>query len=187
MSRAKQVNAFVCHTTGGTGGVRVNEDWWRTPRVQGGPGWTQTKGYNVMIERDGKMWFLKDPKARYGYTDVYDPKCWEHITNGVGGFNRNIVNVSYIGGVGGKDDRTEAQKASFLIAIRLWIEWMQANGGDLSKAQINGHYKYSKDINGNGIIDPWEKSKTCPNFDAWAEYRWILQTAGNPANRLPNP
>lgn len=186
MSRAKQVNAFICHTTGGTGDVRSIEDWWRTPKDKGGPGW-KSKGYNVVIDRSGKLWFLVKPSEKYGYSDVYDPICWEYITNGVGGFNSTLVNVSYIGGLKGLDDRTTEQKAGFLNAIKLWLDWMLANGGDLSKCQINGHYHYSKDKNGNGIIDQWEKSKTCPNFDAWEEYRWIMQTSTNSANKLPNP
>lgn len=184
MSRAKQVKAFVCHTTGGNGDVRSNEDWWRTPKSKGGPGW-RGKGYNAIIDLKGKLWFLVNPNAAYGYSDVYDEKCWEFITNGVGGWNSEIVSVSYIGGVDGKDTRSDAQKAGFLKAIDLWLEWMAKNGGDLTSAQINGHFHYSKDKNGSGIIEEWEKSKTCPNFNAWEEYRWIMQTATNNANKLP--
>lgn len=184
MSRAKYCKAFVCHTTGGNGDIRTNEDWWRVPRAQGGPGWTG-KGYNVFIDLKGELWYLIDPKAKYGYSKVYDEKCWEFITNGVGGWNSQIVSVSYAGGMNGKDTRTDEQKAAFLIAIRQWMDWMIKNGGDLTTAQIDGHYHYSKDKNGNGIIEEWEKEKTCPNFDAHKEYRWLMQTSINTANKLP--
>jgi N-acetylmuramoyl-L-alanine amidase len=184
MSRAKNIQAAVIHTTGGNGTVQSNEDWWRTPKAKGGPGWSG-KGYNVIVDLQGVLWFLINPTAKYGYSKVYDAKCWEFITNGVGGWNNQIVSISYIGGVGGIDTRTDEQKAGLLIALKHWMDWMLANGGDLANAQIDGHFHYSKDKNGNGIIDPWEKSKTCPNFDAHIEYRWLMQTGENPANELP--
>jgi N-acetylmuramoyl-L-alanine amidase len=40
------------------------------------------------------------------------------------------------------------------------------------KARIRGHRDFSKDLNGNGIIEPREWIKACPCFDA-AEYRRV--------------
>lgn len=98
----------------------------------------------------------------------------EHLnSNGVKGFNRWIINIAYIGGVesqSGKlvavDNRTDAQKKSMLTLLK-----------DLRKrypsAVIQGHRDFSPDKNGNGIVDPWERIKECPCFDAKIEYKDI--------------
>ena len=38
-------------------------------------------------------------------------------------------------------------------------------------AMICGHRDFSPDLNGNGIIEPWEWMKACPCFDAIDEYQ----------------
>lgn len=95
----------------------------------------------------------------------------EEVSNGVKGYNSVCINVAYIGGIekrGGKlvgvDNRSEAQKESL---IRL-LSSLKAR---YPQATIQGHRDFSPDLNGNGIIDPWERIKECPCFDAKDEYR----------------
>ena len=38
-------------------------------------------------------------------------------------------------------------------------------------AMICGHRDFSPDLNGDGIIEPWEWMKACPCFDAIDEYQ----------------
>ena len=94
----------------------------------------------------------------------------DQVSNGVKGFNSVSINVAYIGGVISQegvlksvDNRTAEQKASLRTLI-----------GELKKrypqAVIQGHRDFSPDTNGNGVIDPWERIKDCPCFDAKVEY-----------------
>ena len=94
----------------------------------------------------------------------------EEISNGVQGYNSTSINVAYIGGIdrNGKatDNRTSEQKKSLVDLLKQLRE-------RYPKARIMGHRDISPDKNGNGIIDPWERIKECPCFDAITEYKDI--------------
>ena len=94
----------------------------------------------------------------------------QFVSNGVKGYNSTSVNVAYVGGIdsNGKavDNRTDAQKASL---VKLFKELR----GRYPNAQILGHRDISPDTNGNGIVDPWERIKECPCFNAKDEYKDI--------------
>ena len=100
----------------------------------------KTVGYHYIIKADGEVVNLLDIA---------------HPSNGVAGWNSQIVNVCYIGGIDKdgkpKDTRTDAQKASLLRVI-----------GDLKarfpNAKIQGHRDLPK------------VNKACPSFDANKEY-----------------
>ena len=92
----------------------------------------------------------------------------EAICNGVAGFNRNALHVSYIGGVdeNGKplDNRTDAQKAALYFFVSGWA-------AKYPDAKIMGHRDFSRDLNRDGILQPSEWAKACPSFDVreWCE------------------
>lgn len=94
----------------------------------------------------------------------------EEVSNGVQGYNSTSINVAYIGGIdrNGKavDNRTSEQKKSLVDLLKQLRQ-------RYPKAQIMGHRDISPDKNGNGIIDPWERIKECPCFDALTEYKDI--------------
>lgn len=94
----------------------------------------------------------------------------EEISNGVQGYNSTSINVAYIGGIDGNgkatDNRTSQQKKSLVELLKQLRE-------RYPKARIMGHRDISPDKNGNGIIDPWERIKECPCFDAITEYKDI--------------
>lgn len=94
----------------------------------------------------------------------------QFVSNGVKGYNSTSVNVAYVGGIDAKgepiDNRTDEQKQSL---VRLLKELK----GRYPKAQILGHRDISPDTNHNGIVDPWERIKECPCFDAIIEYKNI--------------
>lgn len=192
MSRAKKNPNFVWHCTAGFSGVAAIENFWHNTL-----GWN-SKGYLAIIELDGTIWWLhRNSKGKTsGYSKEFNPNCFEFVTNGVKGFNEGIVNAATIGGVENagtakhpiwraKDTRTDEQKASQLVVLHHYFEWLKANGGDVSKISIDGHYHYSTDKNRNGIIDTWERIKECPSYDAKEEFRWLLIRKGNTANQLP--
>ena len=117
-------------------------------------GW-EYPGYHYLIDSTGKIHQLLDT---------------EHVSNGVQGYNQTAINIAYIGGIdaNGKaiDNRTKEQKQSL---IRLLLALRKK----YPEAKILGHRDISPDTNGNGIVDPWERIKECPCFDAITEYKDI--------------
>lgn len=117
-------------------------------------GW-KSPGYHFVIFPDGRIVKMLDES---------------HVSNGVKGHNAHSINVAYVGGIDGNgkavDNRTQAQKDSLM---RLLIQLKRT----YSDAKIMGHRDLSPDLNGNGIVDPWERVKECPCFDAITEY-WSI-------------
>ena len=91
----------------------------------------------------------------------------EQPSNGVKGYNGYAINVAWMGGISntGKaiDNRTDAQKQS----LRELLTELKHRYPD---AKILGHRDISPDKNHNGVVDPWERIKECPCFDAITEY-----------------
>lgn len=115
-------------------------------------GW-KNPGYHYVIQADGTV------KQLLGE---------QFVSNGVKGYNSTSVNVAYMGGIDadGKavDNRTDAQKASLITLLK-------ELKGRYPNAEILGHRDISPDKNGNGIVDPWERIKECPCFNAKDEYK----------------
>lgn len=113
-------------------------------------GWTNP-GYHYVIPPDGTVTQLLDE---------------QQVSNGVKGYNQTSINVAYIGGIDstGKavDNRTDAQKT----ALRQIVSVLKRRYPD---AEVLGHRDISPDKNHNGIVDPWERIKECPCFDAKTE------------------
>ena len=114
-------------------------------------GW-KNPGYHYIVDPGGAIHQLLDD---------------EKVSNGVRGYNQTAINVAYIGGIDadGKatDNRTGPQKKALAKLLRL----LRSRYPD---AVILGHRDISPDTNGNGIVDPWERIKECPCFDAKTEY-----------------
>lgn len=113
-------------------------------------------GYHYVIEANGAITNIW-PESKY--------------SNGVKNMNSHSINIAWIGGVDeahpmGIDNRTEAQKRS----LRILLKELRAK---YPKAVIMGHRDTSPDLNHNGIVDPWERIKDCPCFDAMVEYKDI--------------
>lgn len=115
-------------------------------------GW-KNPGYHYVIQADGTITQLLGE---------------QFVSNGVKGYNSTSINVAYMGGIAsdGKavDNRTPEQKESLLKLLK-------ELKGRYPKAEIMGHRDISPDTNGNGIVDPWERIKECPCFDAKEEYK----------------
>lgn len=114
-------------------------------------GW-KSPGYHFVIFPDGRIVKMLDESQ---------------VSNGVKGYNAHSINVAYVGGIdsNGKavDNRTQEQKDALM---RLLMQLKRT----YSDAKIMGHRDLSPDLNGNGIVDPWERVKECPCFDAITEY-----------------
>ena len=117
-------------------------------------GWKHP-GYHYVIQADGTITQLLGE---------------QFVSNGVKGYNSTAVNVAYMGGIDAQgkavDNRTPEQKASL-------VKLLKELKGRYPKAEIMGHRDISPDTNGNGIVDPWERIKECPCFNAKDEYKDI--------------
>lgn len=144
----RKIERIFVHCTAGSQKATVNDIMAEFRRK----GW-RNPGYHYVVMADGTIHKLLDE---------------DKVSNGVQGYNSTSVNVAYTGGVDAKlksvDNRTEAQKESLLRLLR---ELRQR----YPSAVIMGHRDISPDKNGNGIVDPWERIKDCPCFDAKDEYK----------------
>lgn len=143
----RDINIIFVHCTAGNQRQKIT-DLLAEFRMKG---W-KNPGYHYVVDADGVTHQLLSV---------------EKVSNGVRGFNAHSVNVAYLGGVDAKgrpvDNRTEAQK----IELR---ELLQVLHKQFPKAKIMGHRDISPDVNHNGKVDPNERIKECPCFDALTEY-----------------
>lgn len=118
-------------------------------RVRGFSSW----GYHYYVRKDGRIERMRDES---------EPGAHAY------GYNHNSIAVCYEGGldVNGRpaDTRTSHQKRTLHALLRSLKE-------DYPEAVIKGHRDLSPDVNGNGRVDKWERTKECPCFDAMAEYQ----------------
>lgn len=151
------IDRIFIHCTAGFGDVGAIRKHWRSM------GW-KVDGYHYFIYEDGT---------------VVQLNSLDKVTNGVKNHNSKSVHIAYQGGVDRKnvnkavDTRTEAQKAAILDTIFKVLAELKLSQ-DVSKIQILGHRDISPDKNLNGQVDPWERIKECPSFDAIPEYDWII-------------
>lgn len=167
--RMRNIKYIVIHATGTSSDTSIDsiKNYWFNPKNKGGLGW-KTGGYHYIIKSNGEIINM------YGLNTV---------TNGVYGFNQNSVHISYIGGKDGVDTRTDEQKESILKVIKVVYSKLRRYQ-DVSSIKIRGHRDFSDDLNGNNIIDPWERIKECPCFDAIEEYGWIQGNEALKDNKL---
>ena len=117
-------------------------------------GWKRP-GYHYVVKPDG---------------NIIEMLSDNYIANGVKNYNQNSIHVAWIGGIlkAGKnivswDNRTPQQKqALFDLLTKLKLRYRDAI--------ILGHRDISPDLNHHGVVDPWERIKQCPCFDAMVEY-----------------
>jgi N-acetylmuramoyl-L-alanine amidase len=164
----RQVDNIFIHCTAGYGDVDAIRRFWREEL-----GWKQV-GYHYFVYEDGSVHVLAPI---------------DQVVNGVRSFNANSVHIAYQGGVlrdnlnQAADTRSEAQKATILHLIRDTMESLKRYQ-PVDHVKVIGHRDASPDRNGNGIIEPWERIKECPSFDAVKEYRWTTGILAQQINRL---
>ena len=146
----RRIERIFIHCTAGNQKATV-EDLTKVFKQRG----FKNPGYHWVVLADGAIYQLLDEKE---------------VSNGVYGYNSTSINIAYTGGIdaSGKavDNRTEEQKKSLVSLLKELRE-------RYPKAKIMGHRDISPDKNGNGIVDPWERIKECPCFNAITEYKDI--------------
>ena len=114
-------------------------------------------GYHFYIRKNG---------------DIKSTRPLERIGAHTRGFNKESIGICYEGGLDckghPKDTRTEVQKA----AIRELVNELCRKYTTV--VEVRGHRDYSPDLNGNGVIEPFEWLKACPCFDVQSEFTSFL-------------
>lgn len=181
--RLKNVDLIVIHCSAGNGLIPSMENYWYNTLKWKSP------GYHIIIYPNGTKYYIGKDKKYHLSSDKFDPN---QITNGVAGFNTRSLNVCYVGGViksGTKwiavDTRTEPQKVSLYETITFLLSLLKTAKNGLNNIKILGHRDLSPDKNGNGVIEPWERIKECPSFDAIDEYFWLVYSNENRSDELP--
>ena len=145
----REVNLIVVHCSA----TRVDRDITARDidsfhRVRGFSSW----GYHYYVRKDGSIEKMRDES---------EPGAHAY------GHNRDSIGLCYEGGldVNGRpaDTRTAAQKRTLVALLR-------SLRADYPGARIVGHRDLSPDVNGNGRVDKWERTKECPCFDAAEAY-----------------
>jgi N-acetylmuramoyl-L-alanine amidase len=135
MARNIKYIAVHCTATPQNTSISAIQSYWQKQL-----GW-KMPGYHFIVKPDGELVQLLPI---------------EQVSNGVQGFNSQIINISYIGGVDQNnkpvDNRTPAQKAALIKKLKeLKIKY--------PFAKIQGHRDFPN------------VKKACPSFDAIKEYK----------------
>ena len=117
--------------------------------------------------------FVIDEKGR-----IFTGRPLNHVGAHCKGHNAHSIGICYIGGLNDQgepaDTRTPMQKLAIRALIALLIN-------EFSIRDVYGHRDLSPDLNGDGIIEPEERLKQCPCYDAHAEWldylRELAQTS----------
>jgi N-acetylmuramoyl-L-alanine amidase len=187
MPQASKVSNIVIHCQAGFGTLQSMIAFWKSK------GW-RSAGYHFWIETNGTIWWLtKNGTYSTDKTQVDFTK----ITNGVLGHNNTIINGCYQGGVENlgtaknpiwkaKDTRTPQQNRGLDEAIQEAISWLKANGKDVTKnLGIVGHFDFSPDKNGTGVIESFERIKECPSFNVIKSDLHYLYSSKDRYGKLP--
>ncbi|PXW18200.1 N-acetylmuramoyl-L-alanine amidase [Chryseobacterium sp. CBTAP 102] len=132
----RTINYIVIHCTATQPDVTIEsiKTYWKENLKWKNP------GYHYMIKSDG---------------EIVNTLPIDQVSNGVAGWNSQIINISYIGGIDKsnhtKDTRTKDQKKSIVKLLR-------ELKSKFPKAKIQGHRDFPN------------VHKACPSFDAKKEY-----------------
>jgi len=135
----RKINYLVVHCTATQPKTEIEsiESYWKNTLK-----W-KSSGYHYIIKANG---------------EIVNLLSIDKVSNGVGGYNSQIINISYIGGIDKKgipkDTRTPEQKASILKLLK-------ELKNKFPDAKIQGHRDFPK------------VNKACPSFDAKKEYEHL--------------
>lgn len=144
----RRIERIFVHCTASHQGRTTKESLMREFREKG---W-RNPGYHYVVKEDGNVISMLSEGL---------------VANGVKGYNTTAIHVAWIGGIDDRgkavDNRTEEQRIALLdLLVKLKQRY--------PVAMVMGHRDISPDLNHNGIVDPWERIKECPCFDAMVEY-----------------
>lgn len=146
---ARDIHTLVWHCTATPEGRELTRQQIKDMHLKRGFG---DIGYHKVIHLDGS---------------VSEGRSEDKIGAHVAGHNTGTIGYSYVGGVDvnnkAKDTRTPAQKETM---IRLTKEAI----AKYNLRAVLGHRDLSPDLDGDGLIEPFEWVKQCPCFNVVPEY-----------------
>lgn len=150
----RQINKIIIHCSASREGQHLTVS--DIDKMHCARGWNGI-GYHYVVSTDGSV-----------HTGRSEEKVGAHVS----GHNADSIGICYVGGLdragNPKDTRTEAQKASIRGLVNELCRKYPAI------VEVKGHRDYSPDLNGNGIIEPFEWLKACPCFDVQSEFTSFL-------------
>lgn len=149
---------------------------------------TATPSGRDYTSRQIEGWHLKRKFREIGYHlvvhldgSVSAGRPFERIGAHVRHFNTGSLGYSYVGGLDhagkGLDTRTAAQKTTMLKLTEEAVEYYGVS-------DIKGHRDFSPDLDGDGVIEPFEFIKECPCFNAGPEYAHLLNGDAAPTDAI---
>lgn len=144
MNIMRKIDSIIIHcsaTKAGQDFTAADIDRWHRERGFNGI------GYHYVIRLDGKLEKGRDVSLTGAHCK---------------GWNERSIGICYIGGLdeNGRpaDTRTNAQK-------RVLYQMIMDLQREYNILQVLGHRDTSPDLNGDGVIEPYEYVKACPCFD----------------------
>lgn len=120
-------------------------------------------GYNFIVKLDGTV------QAGRSLT-IDGAHCNSKGFSGKS-YNKHSIGICYVGGTDAqgkaKDTRTPEQKKALRELIAKLVK-------EYLIKEILGHRDTSPDLDGDGVVEPFEWIKMCPCFDAVSEYKDLL-------------
>lgn len=155
-----KIDAIVCHCSATRAGQDIGKSEITQMHLQRG---FRTIGYNFVVRLDGTV--------EVGRSLTIDgAHCNSKGFSGVS-YNKHSIGICYVGGVDeyGKaaDTRTPEQKKALRELIAKLVK-------EYPIKEILGHRDTSPDLNGDGVVEPYEWTKMCPCFDAVSDYKDLL-------------
>lgn len=140
----RKIDSIIIHcsaTKAGQDFTAADIDRWHRERGFNGI------GYHYVIRLDGKLEKGRDVSLTGAHCK---------------GWNERSIGICYIGGLDANgrpaDTRTNAQK-------RVLYQMIMDLQREYNILQVLGHRDTSPDLNGDGVIEPYEYVKACPCFD----------------------
>lgn len=163
----RTIKRIVVHCTATKEGNKVTVediDRWHKDR-----GWRGI-GYHHVVYLDGSVHEGR-PEAQVG----------AHVA----GYNADSIGVVYVGGLDKngkpKDTRNNGQK----VTLRFLLSNLVKKYPEVT--EIVGHRDLSPDVDGDGIIEPFEWLKDCPCFNAIPEYQDLLNRSATKPSKESKP
>ncbi len=144
----KKPKYFVVHCTASKND-QTEADLWAVFKQRFSNG---KSGYNYVVNFEGEIYPMS-PIDGSPYLE------WGEMVNGVANMNSVCISVAITGGYNGLSMTDKQLNTLRYLYLRFKAQFPEI--------QITTHREVaSKDINKNGKIDPNERIKACPNFDA---------------------
>lgn len=159
--KKEEIDAIVVHCSATPEGKDLGRKDINMMHVQRG---FQCIGYNFVVKLDGTV--------QTGRSLTIDGAHCNSKGFSGRSYNKHSIGICYIGGTDvrgkAKDTRTPEQKKALRELIAKLVK-------EYPIKEILGHRDTSPDLNGDGVVEPYEWTKMCPCFDAKEEYKDLLQ------------